>query len=165
MNARLSSPIESMKKHYNAVVIGSGYGGGIAASRLARSGQSVCLLERGREIRPGEYPDTEVEGLEEMQVHAPDGHVGKETGLFDFHVQEDINVSYVKPKPPKPPPAGIKDLKDGTTLTPSERIDIEVEGTVHRLHIKQVVLNDDGEYMVTVGVEVSKAPLHVEGKV
>ena len=92
MNVRLSSPIESMKEHYGAVVIGSGYGGGIAASRLARAGQAVCLLERGREIRPGEYPDTELEGAEEMQIHAPDAHIGKETGLFDFHVQDDINV-------------------------------------------------------------------------
>ena len=35
---------------------GSGYGGAIAASRLARAGRSVCLLERGRELRPGDFP-------------------------------------------------------------------------------------------------------------
>lgn len=56
--ARMSLPIEDMKEHYTAVVIGSGYGGGIAASRLSRAGQSVCLLERGREMHPGEYPET-----------------------------------------------------------------------------------------------------------
>ena len=61
---RLSSPLEDMKDHYAVVVVGSGYGGGIAASRLARAGQSVCLLERGREIRPGEYPVYEVEAAE-----------------------------------------------------------------------------------------------------
>ena len=32
----LSSPIAKMRDHYDVVVIGSGYGGGIAASRLAR---------------------------------------------------------------------------------------------------------------------------------
>jgi choline dehydrogenase-like flavoprotein len=42
------------------VVVGSGYGGSIAASRLARAG-SVCLLERGRELQPGEYPDNVIE--------------------------------------------------------------------------------------------------------
>jgi len=89
---RLSSPIEEMKEHYTVVVVGSGYGGGIAASRLARAGQSVCLLERGREIHPGEYPDTEVEATEEMQLNTPDGHLGSALGMFEFHVNEGQNV-------------------------------------------------------------------------
>ncbi len=89
---RLSSPIESMKDHYTAVVVGSGYGGGIAASRLARAGQKVCLLERGREIIPGEYPDTEPEALEEVQLNTPDGRIGSRLGMFDFHVNKYINA-------------------------------------------------------------------------
>ena len=71
--SRISSPIEDIKAEYDVVVVGSGYGGGIAASRLARAGRSVCLLERGREIRPGEYPDTAVEALEEVQIHTRTG--------------------------------------------------------------------------------------------
>ena len=35
-------------KHVNAVVIGAGAGGGIAAKELAEGGFSVVLLERGR---------------------------------------------------------------------------------------------------------------------
>ena len=89
---RLSSPIEEMKDHYAVVVVGSGYGGGIAASRLARAGQSVCLLERGREIRPGEYPVNEVEAAEEMQLNTPDGHVGWRLGMFELHVNENQDV-------------------------------------------------------------------------
>ena len=58
---RLSLSLDQMQSHYSVVVVGSGYGGAIAASRLARAGQSVCLLERGREFLPGEYPDTEAE--------------------------------------------------------------------------------------------------------
>jgi NADPH-dependent 2,4-dienoyl-CoA reductase/sulfur reductase-like enzyme len=46
---RLSKPVELLRPTYDVVVIGSGYGGGVAASRLARGGQSVCLLERGKE--------------------------------------------------------------------------------------------------------------------
>ncbi|WP_231929092.1 NAD(P)-binding protein [Brevibacillus sp. SKDU10] len=42
-------------------MIGSGYGGSIAASRMARSGLKVCLLERGKEFCPGEFPNTEFE--------------------------------------------------------------------------------------------------------
>ncbi|NMG06504.1 alpha/beta fold hydrolase [Brasilonema sp. UFV-L1] len=89
---RLSSPIENLKNHYTVVVIGSGYGGAIAASRLARAGQQVCVLERGKEFQPGEYPDTEVEAVSEMQVDLPQQHIGSRTGLYDFHVNKDINV-------------------------------------------------------------------------
>lgn len=91
--ARLSSPIENIKDHYEVVVIGSGYGGGIAASRMSRAGRKVCVLERGKEFQPGEYPDTEVEALGEMQTHQPDGtHLGDRTGLFDLHRNKDMNV-------------------------------------------------------------------------
>ncbi|MDQ4093743.1 MAG: FAD-dependent oxidoreductase, partial [Actinomycetota bacterium] len=64
--ARLSSPVGDIKDHYEVVVIGSGYGGAITACRLARAGRQVCLLERGKEMQPGEYPDTGPEVLDEM---------------------------------------------------------------------------------------------------
>ena len=46
---RISLPVELMRNEYDVVVIGSGYGGGVAASRMARGHQSVCLLEVGKE--------------------------------------------------------------------------------------------------------------------
>jgi len=73
-------------------VVGSGYGGAITASRMARAGQSVCLLERGKEFQPGEYPDTQPKAIEEMQIDAPEMHLGSKTGLYDFRVNDDINV-------------------------------------------------------------------------
>lgn len=90
--ARLSSPLANLKSHYAVVVVGSGYGGGIAASRLARAGQDVCVLERGKELQPGEYPNTLMEGAKQVQVDIPGRHIGSPTGLFDFRVNEDINV-------------------------------------------------------------------------
>lgn len=46
---RISRPVELLRPDYDVVVIGSGYGGGVAASRMARGAQSVCVLERGKE--------------------------------------------------------------------------------------------------------------------
>ena len=89
---RISTPISDIQEHYDVIVIGSGYGGGIAASRLSRAGRKVCLLERGREIQPGEYPNTLLAATEELQVHDPDGHIGSRTGLFDLHVNAQQNV-------------------------------------------------------------------------
>jgi len=90
---RLASPIQNIKDHYTVVVVGSGYGGGIAASRLARAKQRVCVLERGKEFQPGDYPDTDVEFLSETQVHLPDGKViGPRTGLYDFRMNQELNA-------------------------------------------------------------------------
>ncbi|MDJ0772322.1 MAG: NAD-binding protein, partial [Mastigocoleus sp. MO_167.B18] len=66
--ARLSSPIEKIQNHYKIVVVGSGYGGGITASRLARAGQQVCILERGKEIQAGEFPNNTRTAFKEMQI-------------------------------------------------------------------------------------------------
>lgn len=90
--AHLSSPIGNIKDRYKIVVIGSGYGGGITASRLARAGQEVCILERGKEIQPGEFPDNTRKAFKEMQVDFGGKHIGSPTGLYDFRINEDINV-------------------------------------------------------------------------
>jgi len=90
--ARLASPIEGIRTHYDVVVVGSGYGASIAASRLARAGRRVCLLERGREFQPGEYPDTTAEALAQFQLDSEHGHVGPKTGLYDFRANREIGV-------------------------------------------------------------------------
>lgn len=41
---------------YDAVVIGSGFGGAVSACRLAQAGRKVLVLERGREWTPATYP-------------------------------------------------------------------------------------------------------------
>ncbi|KAJ5913560.1 CAZyme family AA3 [Penicillium tannophilum] len=44
-----------MRSEYDVVVIGSGYGAAVAASRMARAGKSVAVLELGWERRSGSY--------------------------------------------------------------------------------------------------------------
>jgi cholesterol oxidase len=43
-------------ERFDAVVVGSGFGGSIAAYRMADAGHSVCLLERGRPWPAGSFP-------------------------------------------------------------------------------------------------------------
>jgi cholesterol oxidase len=90
--ARLSSPREAMRPRYDAVVVGSGYGGGVAASRLARAGLKVCLLERGREIPLGGYPQKLSEAQRELQITGRKRRIGPATGLFDIRLNDDVHV-------------------------------------------------------------------------
>jgi len=91
--SRLSSPLESMRSQYDVVVVGSGYGGGVAACRMARAGRKVCVLERGRELQPGDYPNDTLRLLQEIQVDALPVRLGSPTALFDLRVYDDINVA------------------------------------------------------------------------
>ncbi len=93
-----SSPICEVERHYDAIVIGSGYGGAIAASRLARcrkpdgSALRVCLLERGREISTGRFPDEIDEAARQMQIKKGGVQIGREDGLFELNFGDDISV-------------------------------------------------------------------------
>lgn len=95
---QLALSIDKMRPRYDVVVVGTGYGGSIAASRLSRavgagaSKPAVCVLERGREIHPGEFPDTPVAAWAEMRIDAAGESMGHETALFDLRVNEDLHV-------------------------------------------------------------------------
>ena len=43
---------------YDAVVVGSGFGGAVVATRLAEAGRSVVVLEQGRRWAPAQFPHT-----------------------------------------------------------------------------------------------------------
>jgi choline dehydrogenase-like flavoprotein len=98
---RISRPVELLRNQYDCVVIGSGYGGGVAACRMARAGQSVCLLERGKERWPGEYPSTMTEAMKQLHISGnfKPGELlniavdqGDPTGLYHLVVGEGQNA-------------------------------------------------------------------------
>ena len=76
---RLSSPTSELRPHYDVVVVGSGYGGSIAACRAASAGKTVCLLEKGKEWSPGEFPEGYIHAQRDFQMHFGDHklHTGK----------------------------------------------------------------------------------------
>jgi cholesterol oxidase len=90
--ARLSRSLDRLQPHYDAVVVGSGYGGGVAASRLARAGQRVAVLERGREFLTGDFPTRFPDLRKEMQLSDRRVRMGSPTGLFDVRLGEDMHV-------------------------------------------------------------------------
>lgn len=79
-----------MKKHYEAVVIGSGFGGSAVACRLAPYlKDSLCVLERGKRYHMGEFPRNFFK-LKEWwwRNEGRDGW----TGLFDNSTFENLAV-------------------------------------------------------------------------
>lgn len=81
-----------MKPAYDVVVVGSGYGGGVSASRLSRAGQRVCVIERGREVPAGGFPARLPELRRELQLSGGTMRSGSKTGLYDFRIGADIHV-------------------------------------------------------------------------
>jgi cholesterol oxidase len=89
---RLARSLDTLQPHYDAVVVGSGYGGGVAAARLARAGKRVAVLERGREFVTGEFPRRFPELRDELQVTGRRTRLGRPTGLYDVRLGEDMHV-------------------------------------------------------------------------
>ncbi|MEO0618078.1 MAG: GMC family oxidoreductase N-terminal domain-containing protein [Pseudomonadota bacterium] len=88
----LCRPHAEMADHYEVIIVGSGYGGGVAASRLARAGLRVAVLERGKEFATGAFPTRLPELRRELQVSGGRMRIGGARGLFDIRLGEDIHV-------------------------------------------------------------------------
>ena len=90
--AGLSRSLDRLKDRYDVIVVGSGYGGGVAASRLARAGKRVAVLERGREVLTGGFPSRFSDLKNELQVTGKRMQTGPSSALYDVRLGEDMHV-------------------------------------------------------------------------
>ena len=88
----LARSLANLAPNYDVIVVGSGYGGAVAALRFAQAGLRVCVLERGREFQPGDFPRTEAEGLGEFEFETPYGHLGRRGSLARMYVGGAMSV-------------------------------------------------------------------------
>src|SRR5215475_2501718 len=90
MYTPLATPWEKRQNKYDIVIIGSGYGGAITAARLAMADltpkPTVCILERGKEWMPGQYPETPVDVIRETRSDL------NPLGLYELLNHPDISV-------------------------------------------------------------------------
>jgi cholesterol oxidase len=89
---------------FDIVIIGSGYGGAVAAARFARANRRdgtpegkplrICVLERGAEYVPGSFPARVADVPWHVRLSRPDdaGVKGRADGLFDFRIGTDVSA-------------------------------------------------------------------------
>jgi cholesterol oxidase len=83
---------------FDVVVVGSGYGGAMAAAEFAGlrkpDGQavSVCVLERGKEYAPGMFPSSLQELPPHVRIHQQGDHktMGRLNALLDVRIGRDV---------------------------------------------------------------------------
>ncbi len=84
---------------YDVIIVGSGYGGAIAASQLAgltHDGRplKLCVLERGKEYLPGMFPSRMADLPKHARFSTPASAApkGNRDGLFDIRVNPHLNT-------------------------------------------------------------------------
>jgi cholesterol oxidase len=77
-----------MTRTYDAVIIGSGFGGSIHALRLTEAGRSVLVLERGRRWSPRDFP-RDVEDVDRLLWRYPERTQSR--GLFELRAMSGIS--------------------------------------------------------------------------
>jgi len=93
---------EKDQSPYDVVIVGSGYGGAVAAARLAgcldpadkARELRVCVLERGREHLSGTFPSSfsQLPGHLRYSRFDDPAAKGASDGLFDFRIGQDVSV-------------------------------------------------------------------------
>ncbi|MCP3446154.1 alpha/beta fold hydrolase [Bradyrhizobium sp. CCGUVB14] len=99
--SRTDRPTTAKGEHdFDIVIVGSGYGGAIAAAELSgctdQSGRSprICVLERGREYLPGAFPGRQADLAGHVRFATPKAsrQGGAHDGLYDIRWSDDAVV-------------------------------------------------------------------------
>ncbi len=96
--ALLSTPLDQLQAHYDVVIVGSGYGGGVAAARLAGATRAdgtplrIALLERGQEHPVGEFPETLLRGRKSARLDRDRPSKPGVDPLVNVHVGDEVVV-------------------------------------------------------------------------
>ncbi|KAL4558326.1 hypothetical protein LXL04_036524 [Taraxacum kok-saghyz] len=76
---------------YDAIVVGSGYGGSVAACRMSMAGINVCLLEKGRKWESQDFPTDSLKLLSSIRYENKrlGFGLGPKDALFKIHTEDD----------------------------------------------------------------------------
>ncbi|KAL7585591.1 hypothetical protein Lser_V15G42226 [Lactuca serriola] len=76
---------------YDAIVVGSGYGGSAAACRMSMAGIKVCLLEKGRKWEAQDFPTDSLRLLSSVRFEDESlgFGLGSKDALFQIHKEHD----------------------------------------------------------------------------
>lgn len=93
--ANRSDELDKLGNDIDVIVIGSGYGAGVCAARLAESKAKVVVLERGREFSVSaerRFPATPEEIRDNVQIDGGPFGQSHRLGLYNFHINRDLDV-------------------------------------------------------------------------
>ncbi|KAL7582572.1 uncharacterized protein LOC111882597 isoform X1 [Lactuca sativa] len=82
---------EEDEDDYDAIVVGSGYGGSVAAYRMSMAGIKVCLLEKGRKWEAQDFPTDSLRLLSSVRFENKSLKfgLGPKDALFQIHTEHD----------------------------------------------------------------------------
>ncbi|KAI3749923.1 hypothetical protein L2E82_20544 [Cichorium intybus] len=82
---------EADEDGYDAIVVGSGYGGSVAACRMSMAGIKVCLLEKGRKWEGQDFPTSSFKLLSTVRFENKSlgFGLGPKDALFQIHTEHD----------------------------------------------------------------------------
>ncbi|MDE2594429.1 MAG: GMC family oxidoreductase, partial [Burkholderiales bacterium] len=86
--------------HCDVLIIGSGYGGAVAAAQLSKQATGlptearIWLLERGQAYQPGDFPDRTATLANHIRFSTPQQEKprGNRMGLFDIRLGPDLQA-------------------------------------------------------------------------